>query len=189
MTSNSSSPTIPTAPQAHPIRNHTPRSHHTPPISPFLSRSAEDMTNPSPHDSGHDSSYFNASGPGHPPSSRGNSDIDDQVDRCIRDQRFGTLISDNPTTNRPNLPQSHTTQQRDRNIALFHRLIANLPSPITLDPELFATARAYISDIAHSDPAHYVTYSTLPTIFRNLVLNNFPTAASALPMTPLPIPR
>ena len=114
-------------------------------------------------------------------SSQGNSDLDDQVDRYIRDQRFATLISDNPTTNRPNLLQSHITQQRDRNIALFHRLIANLPSPITLDPELFATARAYISDIAHSDPAHHVTYFTLPTRFRNLVLNNVPTAP-ALPI-------
>jgi hypothetical protein len=61
-----------------------PRNHYTPPTSPFLSRSAKEMTNPFPYDSGHDSSYSNASGPGHPPSSRGNSDLDDQVDRYIR---------------------------------------------------------------------------------------------------------
>ena len=139
------------------------------------------MTNPSPYDSGHDSSYSNASGPGQPSSSRENFDLDDQVDRYIRDQRVATLISDNPTTSRPNLPQTHTTQQCDRNIAFFHRLIANLPSSITLDPELFETARAYISDIAHSDPAHHVLYSTLPTRFCNLVLNNVPTT-SALPI-------
>ena len=116
------------------------------------------------------------------PSSRGNSDLDDQVDRYIRNQRVATLISDKSTTNRLTLPQSHTTQQRDRNIALFHLLIANLPRPITLDPALFATTRASISDIAHSNPTHHVTYSTLPTIFRNLVLTNNPTP-SDLPTT------
>jgi hypothetical protein len=140
------------------------------------------MTNPSPFDSGHDSSYSDASGPGHPPSSRGNSDLDDQVDRYIRDQRVATLISDKPTNNQLTLPQSHTTQQRDRNIALFHRLIANLPHPIKLDPALFATTRAYISDIANSNTTHHLTYSILPTISRNLALGNIP-IESDLPTT------
>ena len=55
------------------------RSQYTPPSSPFLSRSAAEMQNPSPYDSGYDSSFPTASGPGHPPSSRGNSHVDDQV--------------------------------------------------------------------------------------------------------------
>ena len=121
------------------------------------------MTNPSPYDSGHDSSYSNASGPGNPPSSCGNSDLDDQVDRYIRDQRVATLISTNPATTQSRLPQSHSTQQRDRNIALFHRLIANLPSHITIDPELFETARAYLSDIAHSNQAPDITAQPIHT--------------------------
>jgi hypothetical protein len=65
----------------------TSRSQYTPPTSPFLSRSVEDMHNPSPYDSGYDSTYSRASGPGQPPSSYGKSDIDDQADRYISDQR------------------------------------------------------------------------------------------------------
>ena len=53
------------------------RETHTPPSSPFLSRSVTEMHNPSPYDSGYDSSFSTASGPGQPPSSRSNSDIDD----------------------------------------------------------------------------------------------------------------
>jgi hypothetical protein len=45
-------------------------SQYMPPSSPFLSRSAAEMQNPSPYDSGYDSSFSTASGPGHPPSSR-----------------------------------------------------------------------------------------------------------------------
>jgi hypothetical protein len=87
-----------------------------------------------------------------------------------------------PTNNQLTLPHSHTTQQRDRNIALFHRLIANLPHPITLDPALSATTRAYISDIAHSNTNHNLPYSILPTTSRNLALRNIP-IASDLPTT------
>ena len=54
------------------------------------------MHNPSPYDSGYDSSFSTASGPGQPPSSRGNSDIEDQVDRYIRDQRIATIVMDPP---------------------------------------------------------------------------------------------
>ena len=52
------------------------------------------MHNPSPYDIGYDSSFSTASGPGKPPSSRGNSDIDDQVDRYIRDQRVVIIFND-----------------------------------------------------------------------------------------------
>ena len=68
------------------------------------------MNNPSPYDSGYDSSFSTASGPGQPPSSRGNSDIDDQVDRYIRDQRVATLI--NTSTDHShidNIALPHTT--------------------------------------------------------------------------------
>ena len=140
------------------------------------------MTNPSPYDSGHDSSYSNASGPGHPPSSRGNSHLDDQVDRYIRDQR---VAPSSPTTPpQTGLPYLNHTLPNNAT-ATSPSFIASLPTyrvPSTLDPALFATARAYISDIAHSDPAHQVIYSTLPTRFRNLVLTNVPTA-SDLPTT------
>jgi hypothetical protein len=81
----------------------------------------------------------------------------------VRDQRVATLISTIPATTQSRLPQSHNTQQRDRNIALFHRLIANLPIPITLDPELFETTRAYLSDIAHSNPALDTTAQPIHT--------------------------
>ena len=71
----------------------TNRSQYTPLTSPFLSRSVEDMHNPSPYDSGYGSMYSRASGPGHPSSSHGNSDIDDQADRYIRNQRVvATLL-------------------------------------------------------------------------------------------------
>ena len=64
------------------------------------------------------------------PSSRGNSDIDDQVDRYINEQRVATLISDTPSATKTTIPQTHDTQQRDRNIALSHRLLAALPHSI-----------------------------------------------------------
>ena len=92
-----------------PISSH-PHNQYTPPSSPFLSRSASEMNNPSPYDSGFDSSFFTASGPGQPPSSRGNSDIDDQVDRYIRDQRVATLINtptDSSHSANPVLSQNH----------------------------------------------------------------------------------
>ena len=139
--------------------------------------------NQSPYDSGHDSSYSHASGPGHPPSSRGNSDIDDQVDRYIREQRVATLICDNPTAQTPAIPPSHDTQQRDRNIALSHRLLAALPHSITHDPVLLPIARAYIQNIPHSNPAHLPTYTNLPPGFRDLV-----NPGASIPTTP-PIPN
>ena len=71
------------------------RSQYTPPSSPFLSRSAAEMHNPSPYDSGYDSNFSTASGPGHPPSSRGNSDIDDQVESYIRDHQLLILLTIN----------------------------------------------------------------------------------------------
>jgi hypothetical protein len=52
------------------------------------------MHNPSPYDSGYRYSFSTASGPGQPPSSRGNSHIDDQVDKYIRDQRVVTIVLD-----------------------------------------------------------------------------------------------
>ena len=90
------------------------RGTHTPPSSPFLSRSVTEMHNPSPYDSGYDSSFSTASGPGQPPSSRGNSDIDDQVDRYIRYQRVTTIVMDPPLTSTtnpdPNTPSTTFTQ-------------------------------------------------------------------------------
>ena len=136
--------------------------------------------NQSPYDSGHDSSYSQASGPGHPLSSRGNSDIDDQVDRYIREQRVATLISDTPSATTPNLPQSHDTRQRDRNIALSHRLLAALSHSITHDPVLLNIARAYIQDIAHSNPANNNTHTNLSHSFRDIVV---PTASNNQPIS------
>jgi hypothetical protein len=62
-------------------------SQYTLPSSPFLSKSAAEMQNSSPYDSGYYSSFSTASGPGQPPFSCVNSDIDDQVEHYIRDQR------------------------------------------------------------------------------------------------------
>jgi hypothetical protein len=141
-------------------------------------------TNQSPYDSGHDSSYSHASGPGHPPSSRGNSDIDDQVDRYIREQRVATLISDTPSTT-TSLPQSQDTQQRDRSIALSHRLLATPPHSITHNPVLLNIARAHIQDITHSNPANDDTHTDLPHNFRD---SGLPTAPSNLPISDPLIP-
>ena len=68
----------------------------TPPTGPFLNRSARSVEgdNASPYDSGYDST---ASGPGNPPSSRGNSDVDDQADRMlsrIYDVRVATATTE-----------------------------------------------------------------------------------------------
>ena len=95
------------------------------------------MNNPSTCDSGYDSSFSTVSGPGQPPSSRGNSNIDDQVDRYIRDQRVATLIntstdhshSANPalsqtTSNTNTLPPNPSHIRTQRTIADHHRAIA-----------------------------------------------------------------
>jgi hypothetical protein len=80
-----------------------PRGYHTRPTSPSLSRSVEDRNNPSPYDSGYDSAYSNASGPGHPPSSHGNPDMDDHVERYLHVQRVATLtVEDLPPSHRLN---------------------------------------------------------------------------------------
>ena len=100
-----------------------PRRYHTPPTSPFLSRSVEDLNNPSLYDSGYDSAYSNASRPGHPPSSRGNSDIDDHVDRYLHDQRVAILVvEDTPPIDSP--PTTLATQARLREASQHHRRIA-----------------------------------------------------------------
>ena len=95
------------------------------------------MNNPSTCHSGYDSSFSTVSGHGQPPSSRGNSNIDDQVDRYIRDQRVATLINtSNDHSNTDNIALPHTTPittalppdpshiQTHRAIADHHRAIA-----------------------------------------------------------------
>ena len=112
------------------------RSQYTPPSSLFLSRSAAEMQNPSPYDSGYDSNFSSASGPGQPPSSRGSSDIDDQVEHYIRDQRVATIASTLPFTpsqDTPTQPISHPRHFNQhqlnivRAIAEHHLAIANYP--------------------------------------------------------------
>ena len=95
------------------------------------------MNNPSPYDSGYDSSFSTASGPGQPPSSRGNSDIDDQVDRYIRDQRVATLINSSTHHSHaahPALPHTTSTTnilQAYRSHLQTHRAIAEQNRAIT----------------------------------------------------------
>jgi hypothetical protein len=101
------------------------------------------MHNPSPYDSGYDSNFSTASGPGHPPSSRGNSDIDDQVESYIRDQRVATIVHDTnppalttfPTPTQPNPSPSPRDTNREllhinnnRAIAAYHHALANDPN-------------------------------------------------------------
>ena len=103
--------TLPTsAPALRPSPHQVGRSQYTQPSSPFLSRSAAEMQNPSPYDSGYDSNFSTASGPGQQPYSRGNSDTDDQVEHYIRVQRVATIANtlpyntsqDTPTPPPPN---------------------------------------------------------------------------------------
>ena len=95
-----------------------PRTHYPASTVPFLSRSVEEMQNLSPYDSCYDSKFSMASGPGHPPSSRGNSDIDDQVQRYIRDQRVATIVD---TTN---IVETMLPSPPAINILNAHRIIA-----------------------------------------------------------------
>lgn len=139
-----------------------PRGHYTPPTSPFLSRSAEDMNNPSPYDSGYDSTYSNASGPGHPPSSRGNSDMDEQVDRYIRDQRVATLIVEGKPPNRPppttpaTPAQLRDAAQHHRSIATYHQLLASNPRTTPPIPHVQLIPRFDMSYEDHLHPSRHV---------------------------------
>jgi hypothetical protein len=95
------------------------------------------MHNPSPYDSGYDSSFSTASGPGKPLLSRGNSDIDDQVNRYIRDQRVVTIVndpssSDNTQTQSPRalLPPNHINITRtisQQHCTLAHNIDSSPP--------------------------------------------------------------
>jgi len=101
-----------------------PRTHYPASTLPFLSRSVEEMQNPSPYDSGYDSNFSTASGPGHPPSSRGNSDIDDQVKRYIRDQRVATIVDTNIVETMLPSPPAINILNAHRIIARFHQTMA-----------------------------------------------------------------
>lgn len=92
--------------------NHN-RSQQTPPSSPFLSRSArsmDDMTAQSPYDSGYDSSYSTASGPGNPPPPTSDyyPDVADQADQMIYNAFVAQIV---PTSNN-NPPPAQPTLQR-----------------------------------------------------------------------------
>ena len=103
------------------------------------------MHNPSPYDSGYDSSFSTASGPGHPPSLRGNADIDDQVERYIRDQRVATIVHTTPPppptlTTTPTLQHPNpSTRTRDSHLDSLHlhinRAIAAYHHTLASDPD------------------------------------------------------
>jgi hypothetical protein len=106
-----------------------------------------EMHNPSPYDSGYDSSFSTASGAGQPPSSRGNSNIEDQVDRYIRDQRVATIVIDVSVS-------SHNTHTDiTRTIAQQHRTFMAIdnagPPPTTPNCET-ATQPRTTTDNLHS---------------------------------------
>ena len=123
---------------------HTPaRGYHTPPILPLsLQISGYEMHNPSPYDSGYDSSFSTASGPGKPPSSRGNSDIDDQVDRYIRDQRVVIIFNDPsaPDTIQIQSPRAPLTPIISTSPASSPSNIAHLHTTTTTRPLYSRTA-------------------------------------------------
>jgi hypothetical protein len=158
------------------------RSQYTPPSSPFLSRSAAEMQNPSPYDSGYDSNFSIASGPGQPPSFRGDSDIDDQVEHYIRDQRVATiantlqLSAHQRTTTQPT-PQHNYPNPSQLNIlraiAEHHLVIANdpnndnppplIPDSDTEDEDDTDTAQPLIRLDADNHPA--APHTLHPSIF------------------------
>ena len=121
------------------------------------------MQNPSPYDSGYHSNFSTASGPGQPPSSRGNSDIDDQVEHYIRDQRVATIANILPyhasqdTTNQPTPHPRHLNPYQfdiPRAIAEHYLAIANAPDtdhPPPLIPDSDTEDEADIDD-THSVP-------------------------------------
>jgi hypothetical protein len=85
--------------------NQPTRNQFTPPRSPFLSRSArstDDMTAQSPYDSGYDSSYSTASGPGNPPPPIYDyPDVSDQADHMVYNAYVATIVhtpDHNPTS-------------------------------------------------------------------------------------------
>ena len=139
------------------------RGPQTPPSSPFLSRSVTEMHNPSPYDSGYDSSFSTASGPGQPPSSRGNSDIEDQVDRYILDQRVATIVintveaTNNSQSQLPRAPQPPGHIAISRFIAHAHRAFAR-------DNEIFPTSTPHSDNHATNDEPIYVDEQPAHTI-------------------------
>jgi hypothetical protein len=165
------------------------RSHYTPPTSPFLSRSAEDMNHTSPYDSGHDSTYSNASGPGQPPSSsRGNSDMEDQAERYLFEQRSATIVPtpEDAANATGSLPHNNHTIRAELTAALIHRLMATLPPHITTDDTLHQLALQYVVDIAHSDQAHHPSFVLLPHTLRRDLLNPVTLARLTDPMAHSP---
>ena len=145
------------------------------------------MQNPSPYDSGYDSNFSKASGPGQPPSSRGNTDIDDQVEHYIRDQRVATIIAntlpfntsqDTSTPPPPNpRPLNPYKVNIPRAIAEHHRAIANDPDTDHPPPLIPASDTEDKPDIDDTD--------SIPHLIR-LDEDSQPIVAHAadLPITP-----
>ena len=81
--------------------NQPTRNQFTPPSSPFLSRSArsmDDMTAQSPYDSGYDSTYSTASGPGNPPPPIYDyPDVSDQADHMVYNAFVNSIVQPMPT--------------------------------------------------------------------------------------------
>ena len=88
------------------------RSRQTPPSSPFLSRSArsmDDQTADSPYDSGYNSEYSTASGPGNPPPPNSDNypDVSDQADQMIYNAFVATIVTNTDTTPTTATPPTH----------------------------------------------------------------------------------
>ncbi len=161
------------------------RSQYTLPSTPFLSRSAAEMQNPSPYDSGYDSNFSSASGPGQPPSSRGSSDIDDQVEHYIRDQRVATIASTLPFTpsqDTPTQPISHPRHFNQHQLNIV-RAIAEHHLAIANDPE-HDHPPPLIPDSDTEDEVDTDDTTSVPPLIR-LDANNQPnvTHANDLPIT------
>ena len=110
------------------IRHHPP--HHFYPDQP-------EMQNPSPYDSGYDSGFSTASGPGHPPSSRRNSNIDEQVSgtihpRSTRDQyrQQHPASTNSPPSTRDTLPYHHPS------ISILQSQLTTVKWPTTPIPNI-----------------------------------------------------
>ena len=105
------------------------RSQQTPPSSPFLSRSArsmDDQTAESPYDSGYNSEYSTASGPGNPPPPNSDNypDVSDQADQMIYNAFVATIVhtteTNSITTPQPINPR-HYGPQSEQDAAAFRQ--------------------------------------------------------------------
>ena len=135
------------------------------------------MNNPSPCDSGYDSSFSTASGPGQSPSSRSNSDIDDQVavTNALPPSSTPPLTTPTPTTSYNRTPP----QSQPHYHPTLPTFEPNALSQITTAPSQNITSPITTTQTPTNHPLSYQTATRTST---TQLMRTYPSPSPAPPV-------